>query len=64
MAIDLSTTIDAFKDNGFEFITSYFNGTETFWGFNKDRSIEVTIKINSMPDDEDIENFEENLKES
>ena len=59
MGIDLSTTIDALKDNGFEFIESYRNGEEGYWGFNKDRSVEVVIKINNMPDEEDIETFEE-----
>jgi len=63
MEIDLSTTIDALKDNGVEFITSYMNGEEGYWGFNKDRSIEVTIKIKEMPDADDIENFEEHIKE-
>lgn len=61
--IDLSTTIDALKDNGFEFITSYLNGEESFLGFNKERDIEITIKINENPDEEDIENFEEHLRE-
>jgi hypothetical protein len=59
MEIDLTTTIEALKDNGFDFIETYSNGITTYYGFDKERKIEVTIKINENPDDEDIENFEE-----
>jgi len=62
MSLDLETTIKPLKENGFEFIESYLNGEEGYWGFNKNRSIEVTIKINENPDKEDIANFEENIK--
>ena len=47
------------KRNGFEYIENYINGEETFWAFNKKRDIELSIKINDMPNLEDIENFEE-----
>jgi len=56
MGIDLSI-IDALKSNGFEFIENYFRGIKTYWGFNKERSIEITININEVPDEET-----ENLK--
>ena len=59
--IDLQTTIDGLKDNGFQFITSYSNGVESWWGFDEEREVEVTIKINTSPDEEDIENFNENF---
>jgi len=63
MMLDLdTTTIKPLKDNGFEFIESYFNGEIGFWGFNKERNIEVTIKVNENPDEEDIANFEEHIK--
>jgi len=61
--ITQTITIKKLEDNGFEFVKSYFNGEEGYWGFNKERTIEVILKINEMPDEENIEDFEEHLKE-
>ena len=61
--ITQTITIKKLEDNGFEFVKSYFNGEEGYWGFNKERTIEVILKINEMPDEENIKEFEEHLKE-
>lgn len=61
--INLSTTIKELENKGFEFVKSYFSGEEGYWGFNKERDVEIILKINEMPDEENIENFEEHLKE-
>jgi len=64
MMLDLQTAvIKPLKLNGFEFIESYLNGELGFWGFNKERNIEVTIKVNENPDEESISNFEEHIKD-
>ena len=57
--IDLQTTIDGLKDNGFTFVTNYSNGVESWWGFDEEREVEITIKINTNPNEEDIKNFNE-----
>ena len=59
----IERAIETLKNNGFNFIENYQNGEDGFWGFDEMRDFEITIKINSCPDEESIENFEEHLRE-
>lgn len=60
----IEEVIESLKGVGFKFIESYFNGEVGYWGFDKDRKIELTIKINRNPDLEDIKDFEEHIEET
>ena len=58
----MDNVINDLKEKGFQFQHNYINGEDGYWGFDKDFSVEVVIKINQMPDEEDIEQFKEDLE--
>ena len=47
------------KENNIDFVENYFNGEMSFWGFNKDRNMEVIIKFNDNFDEETLKDFNE-----
>jgi len=53
--MDFDNTIKTLEEKGFEFVKSYFNGEEGYWGFNKERDVEVILKIIEIPEDVDWE---------
>ena len=59
---DFLDEIKAFlKKNGFEFIDTYSNGEFGFWGFDKKREVEISFKLNEIPDEDSVIEFEEQI---
>ena len=50
------------KANGFIFQHNYGKKRDNYYGFDKDFSQEIVIKINQMPDEESIEQFKQDLE--